>query len=78
MNWKEQVTCRMSQSYTEILQKPQPLSFCPLPLTSLYKSRDPKAIPFRITADRPSVDDEAPQDRALEAIAFGTSVRSKG
>jgi len=50
----------------------------PLPTESLRKICTPESLPFRNTDDLEPLDEIVAQDRAVQAIAFGTAIRSAG
>ncbi|HXP96757.1 MAG TPA: AAA family ATPase [Telmatospirillum sp.] len=56
----------------------EPLHPSPLPVDRLYRRADLKALPFATTADLEPIDGLAGQNRALEAIRFGSRVGRKG
>ncbi|MFN3655893.1 MAG: Lon protease family protein [Pseudolabrys sp.] len=50
----------------------------PVPAASLYRATDLSRLPFATTADLPAADGIVGQERALEAIRFGTQVEKSG
>jgi lon-related putative ATP-dependent protease len=54
------------------------VGIAPLPAPQLRRSCDPAELAFATTAELPDLERVIGQDRAIEAIAFGISIRQKG